>query len=280
MGTSRCGPQPALQRRLCEDFKALAAVKRRRQQAPTDDKDIAVRHLTALPRWLASDSTDTVLAVGQTDFQVHGLLLTAQSEVLAQAIACGARKKETIPLEGDEVHLVAAALAYLYRRSFQRLPAAFLDKFEAIRVAAFAQKYNAPNLQQEADHYLAESVGFKAHGLSCPATPGGFHFRGTNQFQPTHQFLPTQSVEPAARVVLIEPPPDHSNDTSIASLNKIQSWDMFDYMGAAEEFKLPLFQQRCLNCLRAQTGIWARHQRRLEQLSSCVLVALLISVAN
>ena len=105
-------------------------------------------------------------------------------------------------------------------------------------MAAFAQKYNAPNLQQEADRFLAESVGF----------------------------------------VPVKPNPDHRNNT-IASLDQIKTWDILDYTGAAEDFKLPLFQQKCLKCLKDQRGMFARHQRRLEQLSSCVLVALLISVA-
>ncbi|KAK9826639.1 hypothetical protein WJX74_007379 [Apatococcus lobatus] len=91
----------------------VATAGGRRQMA---DANVAVRHLAALPKWLAAESTDIVLAVGQTDFQVHGLLLSAQSEVLAQAIAYRARQSDTVPLPGDEVDMVAAALTYLYRR--------------------------------------------------------------------------------------------------------------------------------------------------------------------
>ena len=212
-------------------------------------------HLAEVPAWMAG-STDMILRVGQIDLRVHGHLLAAVSEVLSHAISCqkvsdcNKQQQESSVMLEDDPEVVAAALDYIYRRAFRRRPTTFKNELEAMRLAAFAHKYDAQDLTFEADSYLADSVGL-AHLGAGPS-------------------------DKDARLMLLEPSAEAaSRKTCLASLAQLTTWDVFDYIAAADNFKLRAFRTEVLLILKDHKSILAKHRCQLELMEARTLASII-----
>lgn len=202
------------------------------------------------------EATDTVLVVQDRRLPVHRVLVAMQSRVLAEALACGpdTRLPSEVQLAGDTVKTIQHALAYVYRCANAR-PAEgveFASQDEAVSVARFAHKYDAPALASEAEAFLHQ------------------HDQGMSGWQPAKRPR-LQGVQRRAAHEALE----------LAAPENVPQWDVMDMLEFASQARLGKLEQLCLQKLVDTQGKGSlRSDARLELLRPEVLGKLVRKLAS
>ena len=170
--------------------------------------------------------TDAALIVQEQMLPVHGLLLAVHSKVLAQALVSSEPSElpKVIPLTEDTIETVGQLLQvldYIYRSaSWPGNSASFTSRQQAVCVAQFARKYDAPTLSADAEAYLQDQVESLYFGQCF--SKGGLK-------------------------------DDASHDTSghpqLASPEKLTTWNEIDMLAFASQMHLSRLEQTCLEKL-------------------------------